>query len=230
MNASPTLQEIAEKIQDQPLPNIVTDSNHSKYKDAALFHEAGYDSLLTATILLRLSAKLYVDHPHEHDSDSDGSFRSAFEHPDGYSKPQTPSPPQLHLQPLHQEPVFAKKNTKKGKKGKKSKKHDASITPDSRFKSRNMFEQLTIEDQDTPSPLDEDQNGNNVDLPFWQDEIYKPDTSSWVPLEERQREPMELIPAWDTDFWQKFGNTLRVYGTQEAVLKVASWETVELAA
>ncbi|KAF3037475.1 hypothetical protein E8E12_003597 [Didymella heteroderae] len=58
LNASPTLEEIAKGLQSQRLPNIVTHEDHAKYNELEAFHEAGYDSLLTATIMLRLAAKL----------------------------------------------------------------------------------------------------------------------------------------------------------------------------
>jgi poly(A)-specific ribonuclease len=35
---------------------------------------------------------------------------------------------------------------------------------------------------------------------------------------------MELIPAFNSKFWDEFGNTLRVFGTEEAILHIADWE------
>ncbi|KAJ4983556.1 hypothetical protein SVAN01_10929 [Stagonosporopsis vannaccii] len=58
LNASPTLEEIAKNLQDQPLPHIITHEDYDKYNETEAFHEAGYDSLLTATIMLRLASKL----------------------------------------------------------------------------------------------------------------------------------------------------------------------------
>ncbi|KAJ8107974.1 hypothetical protein OPT61_g8498 [Boeremia exigua] len=58
LNASPTLEDIAKSVQEQPLPIITTHENHGKYNETEAFHEAGFDSLLTATIMLRLAAKL----------------------------------------------------------------------------------------------------------------------------------------------------------------------------
>jgi poly(A)-specific ribonuclease len=34
---------------------------------------------------------------------------------------------------------------------------------------------------------------------------------------------MELMPKFDEPFWGEFGNTLRVFGTEETVLKIAEW-------
>ncbi|KAF2001571.1 CAF1-domain-containing protein [Amniculicola lignicola CBS 123094] len=81
LNASPDLETIAEGLSSQRFPNIVIHSKHAKYEDKARFHEAGYDSLLTATILLRLSTKL-----------------SAGDVPAPPPKP--PSPPKLPTNPF----------------------------------------------------------------------------------------------------------------------------------
>ncbi|KAF2448710.1 CAF1-domain-containing protein [Karstenula rhodostoma CBS 690.94] len=224
LNASPTLQEIADKLDSQPLPDIVTHSKHSKYHEVAMFHEAGYDSLLTATILLRLSAKMNAARQQPDDA-SDTSFKTAAEQPNGHSKTQGPMSSLEQLPPPQAEVLVVKKKAKKGKKVKN--KFDNISPAQSRFQTRNAFEQLSLDDQGTSSPSDDDQGGVAVDpntTPLWQDEVREPDPNGWVPIEQKQREPMEMIPAWDTEFWQSFGNTLRVYGTEEAVLKVATWD------
>ncbi|KAF9737143.1 hypothetical protein PMIN06_001903 [Paraphaeosphaeria minitans] len=222
LNASPTLQEIADKLDNQSLPDIVTHSKHSKYHEVAMFHEAGYDSLLTATILLRLSAKMNADRPHPDDA-SDTSFKTAAEQPNGHTKPQAHTPLTDQLCPPQAEVLVVKKKAKKRKKGK----NKSDVLAQSRFQTRNAFEQLSLDEPGTLSPSDEDQSGvaiNPNPTPSWQDEVYELDTSGWVPIEQKQREPMETIPAWDTEFWQSFGNTLRVYGTEEAILKIAGWD------
>ena len=131
-----------------------------------------------------------------------------------------------NLQPPQPEILVVKKKAKKGKKGKV--KSDTVTPVQSRFQSLNAFDQLSLDDEGTSSPSEEDQGGVTLDTtsatPSWQDEAYEPDRTGWVPIEQRQREPMEMIPAWDAEFWQTFGNTLRVYGTEEAVLKVAGWD------
>jgi poly(A)-specific ribonuclease len=51
------------------------------------------------------------------------------------------------------------------------------------------------------------------------------DKTGWVPIEQSERHAMEMIPKLGKDsvFWKEFGNTLRVFGTEEAVLKIADW-------
>lgn len=211
MNASPTLQEIAEKLESQPLPDIVTHPAHPKYHDQARFHEAGYDSLLTATILLRLAAKVDAGRQQQQDSDSDKSFKTALSQQTSPHRGQS-SPQELVA--VKQKPSTGKRTKTKGQKA------NSNPAPSTRFHTPNMFERLSLEDQDASSS---DEERPDIGETAWQDEIDWPGSNGWVPIEMRERKPMEIIPAWNSDFWQEFGNTLRVYGTQEAVLKVAGW-------
>ena len=53
--------------------------DHTKYELTEPDHEAGYDSLLTATIMIRLSAKLDVQGGYS-TGDADGIYHTALEH------------------------------------------------------------------------------------------------------------------------------------------------------
>ena len=53
--------------------------DHTKYERTEPDHEAGYDSLLTATIMIRLSAKLDVQGGYS-TVDADGIYHTALEH------------------------------------------------------------------------------------------------------------------------------------------------------
>ncbi|KAF1927303.1 CAF1-domain-containing protein [Didymella exigua CBS 183.55] len=77
LNASPTLEEIARGLQKQQLPTTVTHEDHGKYNELEAFHEAGYDSLLTATIMLRLAAKLGAERSEPTESIEDTTVRPA---------------------------------------------------------------------------------------------------------------------------------------------------------
>jgi len=64
-----SLEQIAAQLSDQEKPVIEVDKQHGKYENTEAFHEAGYDSFLTAQIAVRLSSKLekegaYVDIDH----------------------------------------------------------------------------------------------------------------------------------------------------------------------
>ncbi|KAF1961827.1 CAF1-domain-containing protein [Byssothecium circinans] len=241
LNLSPTLQEIAEGLEDQPLPDIVTHRDHPKYHETQAFHEAGYDSLLTATIMLRLSAKIDAERKEKNkdplsDNSSELSFKSAVEEQDPniidgrekITKP-VPLPPTDNPQAVFEE-ATSKKKKRRGKKGKSNLSN--SLSSAGRFQTKNMFDNLrepspdAVTDENASVPT----NGILINTDAgssptaWQDERYSPDKSKWVPIEQAPRKPMELIPAFDSEFWDEFGNTLRVFGTQESVLKIADWK------
>ncbi|KAF1830880.1 CAF1-domain-containing protein [Decorospora gaudefroyi] len=245
LNASPTLQEIAEGLSKQPLPHIITHADYSKYQDTEAFHEAGYDSLLTATIMIRLAAKLgterKVDIPAPLSCASSSSGQASFKSAkstaaeevqdffnDGREKVKQPVP----LPPVEQ-PRIEKGNKKRRAKRapKKSKQTDQR-----RFETTNIFDslrQLSLNaESGSPSSPEEEPpaqatwDGDMADASgSWENDVYVSDRTGWVDIEQVQREPMELIPAFRSPFWKEFGNTLRVFGTEEAVLKIANWDT-----
>ena len=53
-----SLEQISEQLRGQKMPIIKLDEQHPKYKKREAYHEAGFDSYLTAEIAIRLSAKL----------------------------------------------------------------------------------------------------------------------------------------------------------------------------
>ena len=66
INPASSLEEIARQLAYPEVQLDVLDELHSKYKDVEVFHEAGFDSYLTAQVAVRLSMKLeregaYVD-------------------------------------------------------------------------------------------------------------------------------------------------------------------------
>jgi poly(A)-specific ribonuclease len=221
------LEEIAKDLQNQPLPIIATDADHSMYQDTEVFHEAGYDSLLTATIMLRLSAKLGAERKASA-KDNDEKCRTAPEPVqdfvrDGREKVEEPIP----VPPA--EPTFTQPTKANKKKRGKSKKSAASAPP-ARFQTANAFDSLRTLTLDDSSESEVDHNAAewgegepNAPAGSWQDEVHVQDESGWVPIQTMQRKAMELIPGFDDAFWDEFGNKLRVFGTQEAVLKVAGW-------
>jgi poly(A)-specific ribonuclease len=233
LNASPTLQEIAEGLANQPLPSIVTDPDHSKYQDTEAFHEAGYDSLLTATIMIRLAAKIGAQREKEAkpapnrkaiDAEATDFVR------DGREKVTKPVP----LPPV-EDLTGRQKRLNKRKKATKE-------TDDRRFQTKNIFDSLRdmsldpsesasspsspeVEFEDVeetwtvPAPCATEAEGG------WENEIFVQDKTGWVPIEQSERHAMELMPKFeDGVFWGEFGNTLRVFGTEEGVVRIAEWE------
>lgn len=68
INPVSSLEQIAAQLSAQREPTVKVAEEHNKYEDVEAFHEAGYDSFLTAQIAVRLSSKLeregaYVEPP-----------------------------------------------------------------------------------------------------------------------------------------------------------------------
>ncbi|KAL1961158.1 hypothetical protein VTO42DRAFT_3103 [Malbranchea cinnamomea] len=57
--ASSSLEDVSASLSQRKTPVFVTDSQYTRYAGEAALHEAGYDSLLTAQVFLRLSADLH---------------------------------------------------------------------------------------------------------------------------------------------------------------------------
>jgi poly(A)-specific ribonuclease len=53
-----SLEQIAHQLSHEKKPTVDTFAKHDKYRDIEAFHEAGYDSYLTAQVAVRLSSKL----------------------------------------------------------------------------------------------------------------------------------------------------------------------------
>ncbi|KAI5246572.1 CAF1-domain-containing protein [Aureobasidium subglaciale] len=67
INPQSSLEQIAYKLSQQQKPNVITHEQYNKYTDTTAFHEAGYDSMLTAEVAVRLSAKLELAGSHDQD-------------------------------------------------------------------------------------------------------------------------------------------------------------------
>ncbi|KAG9198722.1 hypothetical protein G6514_009672 [Epicoccum nigrum] len=251
LNASPTLEAIAKGLQNQQLPELSTHANYDKYNDLEAFHEAGYDSLLTATIMLRLAAKLGYEHrkadqagakpestpvlakPLLEREDSGGGIKLTNDVledfvMDGREKVHHP----VAIPPNTESTASGKKSRQPKQKTQKPKKQD---TNGHRFATKTVFELLgelsvedeeaTIEHDDAPASDVPTTNDGTQASGSWADEKYVQDETGWVPMKMPVRKDMEMIPGFDDEFWQQFGNRLRVFGTAEREMRIASWPT-----
>jgi poly(A)-specific ribonuclease len=165
---------------------------------------------------------------------------------DGREKVAKPVP----LPPVEEVTNIASKKKKKQKKNKSKKKKSEGVK-ERRFQTKNIFDNLRELDLNPESGADSSAAEEEPDhepeeqekvMTFddaeaataweeqpdeeagsWADEVFVQDKTGWIPIEQSKRHAMELIPAFDSEFWKEFGNTLRVFGTQEAVLKIADW-------
>ena len=269
LNASPTLQDIALHLNNEPLPHIITHADYPKYQDTEAFHEAGYDSLLTATIMIKLAAKLGAERGEVVPAPLSGNSPGKVDMPARTAAATTPPVSQANIAPAEQfaeyvqdmvkdgrekvhkpvplpplekpQPAKTNKRTRNKQGGKKN-----QVAEQRRFETKNIFDslrQLAL-NPETESCSNEDEEPqhepyHNDDIQdrqtgswdeqaqaagSWENDVFVQDKTDWVPLEQVERKPGELIPAFNSKFWREFGNTLRVFGTEEAILKIADWE------
>ena len=237
LNASPTLEQIAKSLRRQPLPKVVTHEDYSKYNDREAFHEAGYDSLLTATIMLRLAAKLGAER---------GVETSVPQNDFEVDMPTSMVPTERAQQP-DTYTQSASESTRKSKSKTRNAKVKTNVVAHHQLRTRNLFSalgDLNLDAESEPEPDDTvekrpmkmgwcgtgwddepvEAEAEKAAAPgSWADDPFEQDKTGWVPIEQVVRQPMELIPAFDSPFWHEFGNKLRVFGTEEAVLHLADW-------
>ena len=190
--------------------------------------------------MLRLSTKAHVERQKKLAASTeiatDASPKVALEEQEGGVSlmNETENPPESILLPPIETQVAAPEtapspdspqfSSARRKKNRKKKKKEAASTnpPNQKFASSNAFDALG-------SNLEDDGNTEkHIDpvtdtKPNWEEEPVLQDKSSWVPMKPMERKPMEMIPPFDSEFWQEFGNTLRIFGTQELLLKIADW-------
>jgi poly(A)-specific ribonuclease len=162
-------------------------SDHPRYLNSEKYHEAGFDSFITSKVFLRLASRLNAP-------------------PSAKLEPgaETTAAPRTSE---NEQAAFAE--TPSAKKRRKLIEEDAPAKPaasTTRFSHANLYDALPDESAETPTAastptksLPEDRNTTNA--------------TPIQPLDSAKIS--ELLPAWDTDFWQRYSNKLRVYGTQE---------------
>ncbi|KAK7514655.1 ribonuclease H-like domain-containing protein [Phyllosticta citriasiana] len=285
INPKSSLDEIEYKLRSQKLPLILTHPNHYKYHGSSTLHEAGYDSFLTAIIMVRLSAKLEsegtylqemttpprgveVGRQHLEQSSlssaapgvvaaSKGLLTTTLEsitkilsartneeaNPDIRCAPavdaSTRTRPQAQdnaaagmpnvedMTLANKAGAAGKKKKKKNRKRKKEKKREeerdtksAEARNETRYSSQNPYDQLANVDSEFN---EEDEGFDEVDTLESQgkwDEVQTKAEQAPLAIEMGQREPMALMPRFESDFWSVYGNKLRVFGTVESVWKL----------
>ncbi|GAB7340100.1 hypothetical protein MBLNU457_6588t1 [Dothideomycetes sp. NU457] len=220
INPASSLQQTAEQLQYQQIPVITTHKDHGKYEQATAFHEAGYDSLLTAQIAIRIAAKLEAsgkyqkfDDPAPQDSDSSGEVEGGVQLGSGSASSGVASTlsgvKNLLLGQLQAIADTAPTNTKT----------DTGSQPStSRYASKTAFDALQVEDGEEILQFDELPSMTDTDGPIPQEEVSVNLKSS---SEERSESvPSRVMPRWSSDFWKVYGNHMRVFGTQEGVCQL----------
>jgi poly(A)-specific ribonuclease len=204
------------------------------------FHEAGYDSYLTARVMILLSAKLeaagsYIVNP--------SMFSEADDYHTAPESESSPSKPKAEVQGVGgaisittnsealKQTLLASPISKQKRKF-KSKTPTHSTSTRSRFASQTPFEALnalTIEDES-----DSHAHMNGAPLPRPAGNETSPSSSVAPPRSQvftpsfalnpsahpfnRRKDADALMPPFESDFWRVYANKLRIFGTEERFL------------
>ncbi|KAK5118286.1 hypothetical protein LTR62_002799 [Meristemomyces frigidus] len=188
INPVSSLEQIAEQMSFEKTPRTETAPEHSKYEDTESFHEAGYDSYLTAGIAVRLSSKL----------EKAGQYVDLDAHDTTKLDPWT-------LAGRNQNPDYAARDL-------------ASLTlsePSTTSISRPATAQEGFTPS-TPG-LDWKRNGDPTVVGTSGPHDPNPQKLKhrYTPLPAGRVK--DGMPGFKSDFWRVYGNRMRVFGTEEAV-------------
>lgn len=197
-------------------------------------HEAGFDSFTTAKVLIRLSAKLeaagyYIDSEeevwHTPPENLGVLLNYAIESHSGVSS--TPHPSIHQGIPLSEVTNLAPAaagmlQSKKAKKPKKEVKKMKSA-----FAHTGMFDLLREINEEEGAMDYEDLGPEDEEPPA---AMAAPQDNQWNPppppvprpLGDGDHKVSRYMPSWDSDFWNVYGNKLRVNGTVEGICDLMS--------
>ena len=171
---------------------------HLKYNHLKLPHDAGYDSFMTANVLIRQSAKLeklghYVDD--NNNAIDEEEYYTPSESAVSPGEADTGISLDVNALPAHIHSKEARLRT--------SRSQNSSKSGHTTYAHDNYF-----------GLLGEDVRDEDV----YQRPVQprRPSAQSRQILAERGKR----MPAWDSDFWNVYGNKLRVNGTREGVCVV----------
>lgn len=220
INPASSLEEIARQLANQEKQLDVLDELHNKYKDVEVFHEAGFDSFLTAQVAVRLSMKLEREGAYVDDTEDlgqggvkiDGPVGAAVgtgksllsaavkalnlngSAPDSSHQSTQPGPASSFL------PVPGASDDKKrtSSAGLSLSPKAESFVPSSLGGAWKSGGDPSIGPEDPNDPFVMSRNAPVVD--------------------ERKLRGIEGgMPRFGGDFWRVYGNRLRVFGTEESV-------------
>ena len=188
INPVSSLEQIADQLSRQEKPVIEIDAAHEKYKDVEAFHEAGYDSYLTAQIAIRLSSKLEQEGEYHSVRGANGHRDSVQDLEDGTNGLK------LTEMTLDHHSYHAATGT--------------SPTSDPNgFIPSVEGAQWKRKGDPTLSPV-------SPEDPF----TYNPRNLKHRYHDSKADKIMVGgMPPFSSDFWRTYGNKLRVFGTEEAV-------------
>ncbi|KAL8948511.1 MAG: hypothetical protein Q9222_005314 [Ikaeria aurantiellina] len=193
-----------------PLPDKIEDFQQTIHTlfpriiDTKPLHEAGFDSLMTAKVLLRLATKLDVSEQYLDSNTSNQDEQSYHTPPEGPSPDEAGGGVLIELDTVSEHLRSTKRSL------------GSSQSNIARPPAYNPFSHVSRFDllasiHDDEDPADEETSSTS--------------SSAEPPEGKVDNETGRRIPAWDSDFWSAYGNKLRVLGTLEEVCNVGSWPT-----
>ncbi|KAN0072873.1 Ribonuclease H-like domain containing protein [Elaphomyces granulatus] len=193
--ASPSLSEISERLLKVEGPETIIDPLHGKYNEKQLFHDAGYDSLRTAEIFIKLAAQQAVECTSNNTGSEDSRQESRFNPPSALGGNSTTIPETDGKEPPEKRLKVAERAVR------------------SAFAHSTKFDIL--------AELEGNVEGSNQDG----DETMAVEDGSTLNSEyetgilQRVKDG-KLIPCFESTFWDAYRNQLRVFGTQEEFCKL----------
>ncbi|MCJ1389378.1 hypothetical protein MMC18_002235 [Xylographa bjoerkii] len=248
INARSGLDELDADLYKMTIPNIALHKDHSKYSDLSIAHEAGYDSFMTARVVIRLSAKLEAA-GHYVGSDDEGWHTPAegggvlIDITNG-SSPQrsearrqpTPSnhfihyDPSAQATPLRTEAPTMATTIRTPPITKPKRARNPPVKTRTPFSHIGMFDALDdapADDEDSVDLEDREVLSSSEAIPpiaNFMDGWNTPPPPAPKVVDASEQPASRLMPPWDSDFWNVYGNKLRVNGTVEGVCDLSGQE------
>ena len=225
LNPMSSLDGIEEALRVQVKPAIEVHKDHGKYVGEEMYHEAGYDSYLTARVMILLSAQLEAKGRYVVTESTPVKKRTS-EVPEIKTSPGSMDWAQQRPPPLTQH-------------------LEAPAMQTSRFATKTMYEAL-MDQNDAPGSEDTTIIGSSFALnpnarPFpiasAADGALESSSSSiptpltptkkskrgafqdnTAPVEGGELKIDSVMPPFASDFWRVYANKLRVFGTVEGLL------------
>ncbi|PKX99583.1 CAF1 family ribonuclease [Aspergillus novofumigatus IBT 16806] len=199
INPRSSLSELNENLAKKAIPKISIHPQHSKYTTQKIEHEAGYDSLLTAQVFIRLSAQLRgggVDLPQQKSTkgaQDTSNLQQTYQEvaSDAYTEGRLQTTSGSAQKTFEQKPRPSSTGSPKA--------------PTTGVLGT-RFDLLEIEEA-----IDE----VNSNIPIDDRRLSLGPTDSVEVMEKAANG--ELIPRLGAEFWKVYGNKLRVFGTLERV-------------
>ncbi|KAL8689323.1 MAG: hypothetical protein Q9224_004664, partial [Gallowayella concinna] len=181
------LSKLDERLSREAEPKIVLHPSHPKYDSAKPFHEAGYDSYMTAKVFLRLAVKLEASAKYFEDLPSpidDGFY----------------TPPEMGVLIDYHEASKTLQAVNDASSKSSSQPSSGSTVPRTTFSHTTKFDLLGDLSQEQMDTLALGARAGEPEA---------------TPDANIGRDPPRRLPAWESGFWKVYGNKLRVNGTIE---------------